>query len=342
VPWRDVAISANGKIICVLTTSLKGAYLTRINARTGVAAPPIAVPALSQSVAITPGGRAAYVVVQAAEAMPHHLPKPGSVLPVNLVTGAVGRGISVALPGQLVISPDGHMAYVSSNRPLPNGSARPQVVAINLATNTARRPIAIPGYGSADGIAVSPGGKTVYIITSRPFHAKVTPISAASGTVMKPIPIQPPSSSDVQLAIAPDGSTAYVYSRNVQPISLRTGTALRAIRLPRGSGFAFQIAPDGRIGFVYGQGAEVIPIDLATNTAKDPLVVAPPPYNEISTYSSPLGIYSGYLYAGIADSSWTPSARHPVQGALSEVQLSTGQVRIIKLSGLPEELLIAP
>jgi hypothetical protein len=366
LPAREwsAEITPDGKIICVLSEDLRHAYLTRINAPTGAAAPPIVMPAYSDmpmSVAITPAGRSAYVLA------PEGLRTAGGVVPVNLVTGSVGRQISIVGAQQMVMSPDGRTAYVLSQPAGRHGTGRPQVVPIDTATNTALAPIKIPAGGLrvaagglADSIAVSPDGKTVYVATDWVNHlSTVTPISTASSAAMTPIPVRLAGYSGGMLAIAPDGDTAYLYgnSRYVVPLDLRTNKVLKPIRLPSGFAcavrknactaawaWAFQIAPDSRTAYLYGPpDLDVIPVDLATGIASAPLVVGRPPYTQIA-WSSGQGIAfnSGYLYAEVG---YFTSPLHDPQfhGAFSEVQLATGKIKTIKLSSYwPQDLIVAP
>jgi DNA-binding beta-propeller fold protein YncE len=355
------AITPNGAIICILTDNFRRAHLTTINARTGAAAPPIAVPAdndLPLSVAITPDGRGAYVFEPAYPAT------AGSVVPVNLVTESAGRKISIAGAEQMVMTPNGSTVYVlaqqAASRQGPQYYGPRQVVPIDTATNTALPPIKVAAGGLADSIAVSPDGKTVYVATSWVNHVSaVTPISTASNAAMAPIPIRLAAYSGGILAMAPDGNTAYLYgdSQYVFPIDLRTNKMLTPIRLPadyacmirKGAcsgtwAWSFQIAPDSRTAYLYGPpDADVIPIDLATGTAQAPLVVARPPYAQVASDASPFGIGfgSGYLYVPVV-SVIAPSHDVQFHGGLSEVQLATGQVRTIDVGDWPQEVIVAP
>jgi DNA-binding beta-propeller fold protein YncE len=346
--WETSAITPNGAIICILTDNftvkVNRAYLTVINSRTGAAAPPIAVPANSGSVAITPDGHIAYVFVQSG--------KTGSVVPVNLVNESVGRKISIAGAEQMVMTPNGRTVYVLAQR----RTGRPAVVPIDTATNTAQSPIDLKAAGTATTIAVSPDGKTVYVASSW----ALTPISTASNAAMAPIPIrQAAYSGQTSLAIAPDGNTAYLYgfSQYVVRIDLRTNKVLKPIKLPadyecvihkrRCTGtwaWNFEIAPDSRTAYLYGPpDTDVIPIDLATGTAQAPLVVARPPYTQVALTSNPLGIGfgSGYLYVPVG---YVTSPSHDSQwhGGFSEVQLATGKVTTINVGDWPHDVILAP
>lgn len=348
---QNPVITPNGKTICTLTNYRHGnAYLTCINALTGVAGRPIAVPSNSESVAITPNGKAAYVLEPPLPGGRRLPTSPGGVLPVNLVTGSAGKEISIPGAQQVVITPDGRTAYVLSQTASRPGTGSKAVVPIDTATSTPLPPINVTAGGNAQDIAISPDGKTVYVTTFWVNHVStVTPISTASNTAMRPMPIQQPPYSVIRLAIAPDGNTAYLYGtgESVIPIDLRTDKVLRPIRLPGNYaplGYAFQIAPDSRTGYVYdayGKGPDVIPVDLVTGTVQAPIAVARPPYTTISWPVGAIGIESGYLYAGVG---YVSSPNHDAQyrGALSVVQLTTGKIKIIKVGLWPQYVFLAP
>jgi DNA-binding beta-propeller fold protein YncE len=350
-------ITPNGSVICVLTDNFHRAYLTRINARTGTAAAPIFVPAatdLPMSFAITPDGRSAYVFAPADPST------PGSVVPVNLVTGSVGRQIGVIGAQQMVMSPNGRTVYVLSQPAGHHGTSHAQVVPIDTATNTALPPIKVAAGGIADSIAVSPDGRTVYVATFWVNHVSaVTPISTASNSALAPIPIRLAAYSGGFLTIAPDGNTAYLYgnSQYVFPIDLHADKVLKPIRLPSDYAcvirkntctgtwsWTFQIAPDSQTAYLYGPpDLDVIPIDLVTGAAQAPIVVARPPYTQVASDQGSSGIAfgPGNLYIGVG---YVTSPSHDAQfhGAFSEVQLATGKIKIINVGEWPQEVILAP
>jgi DNA-binding beta-propeller fold protein YncE len=361
-------ITPNGKIICVLTDNLRRVYLVTINVRTGAIGQPIAIPAddfnmSSMPFVITPDGRYAYLLNQPFPAGRLGPATPGSVVPVNLATGSVGRKITVPGAENLVITPNGQTVYVLTQQDAGTRGAQyygsHPVVPIDTATNTALTPIKIAAGGLADSIAVGPDGKTVYVATFWVNHVSaVTPISTASNTALAPIPIRLAAYSGGFLAIAPDGSTAYLYgnSQYVFPVDLRTNKVLKPIRLPSDYAcvmrknscigtwaWTFQIAPDSRTAYLYGPpDVDVIPIDLTTGVAQAPLVVARPPYNQVAwDVASGIAVSSGYLYAGVGYIT-SPSHDAQLHGAFSEVQLATGKIKTIGVDGWPQEVILAP
>jgi DNA-binding beta-propeller fold protein YncE len=102
------------------------------------------------------------------------------------------------------------------------------VTPIDLATNTARKPIDVSGEPVA--LTAAPGGKTAYVVSgatgsgSGPSSDQtVTPIDLTTNTAGKPIILTNPADA---IAIAPDGRTGYVSngfpSRTVTRIDLVT------------------------------------------------------------------------------------------------------------------------
>jgi YVTN family beta-propeller protein len=145
----------------------------------GTAGPPIKVGAGPSFIAITPDGKTAYVLNQAA----------GTVTPIATATDTAGPPITIGTPTTIgtplglgpaieaiAITPDGKTAYVTSYN---TGT----VVPISTATNTPGPPIRT-GNG-ASYIAITPDGKTAYVSNQK--SGTVTPISIATNTPGRPI-----------------------------------------------------------------------------------------------------------------------------------------------------------
>jgi YVTN family beta-propeller protein len=102
------------------------------------------------------------------------------------------------------------------------------VTPIRTATNTAVKAIKVGPLPVA--IAITPDGKTAYVVNSGASARSVTPIDTATNTALKAIPLGPGLPGPV--AITPGGTTAYVLSTTfttVTPIDIATNTALPAI-----------------------------------------------------------------------------------------------------------------
>jgi len=98
------------------------------------------------AIAITPNGRAAYVVNNAGN----------TVTPITLATGKPGHPIEVGRsPNKIVITPNGKTAYVIDSR---EGSDN--VTPINLVTNKAEPRLNV---SKANAIAFAPNGGTAWV-----------------------------------------------------------------------------------------------------------------------------------------------------------------------------------
>jgi YVTN family beta-propeller protein len=260
-------------------------------------------------IAITPGGKTAYVVNFA-----------GTVIPISTATNRAGKPIHVGPRPPSVgphaggldfiaITPDGKTAYVAN-------TAFNTVTPINTATNTAGKPIRV---GSAPAwIAITPDGKTAYVANETHNEwtpGTVTPINTATNKAGKPIPVGDRVPDEI--AITPDGKTAYVLgvtssSRHVKnevtPISTATNTPGKPIQLTTGlGGYGFiAVTPDGTTAYVTtGYPRTVIPISTVTDTPGKPIAINEP--NTPAGYEiaiTPDGktayvVSSGYNYATV-------------------------------------------
>ncbi len=154
------------------------------------------------------------------------------------------------------------------------------VTPINVATNTAGKPIAVSGEPVA--MAIAPDGKTAYIASGASnggalptSDQSMIPIDLATGTPGKPINLQWPPD---EIVITPDGKTAYISngfpSTTLTPVDLATGTPGKPVKLsvePE----AIAMAPEGKTAYITTQtdtgnppnmraAYKFVPIDLAT------------------------------------------------------------------------------
>jgi DNA-binding beta-propeller fold protein YncE len=154
---------------------------------------------------------------------------------------------------------------------------------ISTATNTAGTPIHLVAYFGEGAMAITPDGKTVYVLsyegTQHP--GMVVPIRTATNTAGKPIKVTfPPYGFNGQIAIPPDGKTAYVTTEGnwIIPISTATNTAGPPIRFGSDcytqryvhAPYNIAITPDGKTAYV-SCGKAVVPISTATNTLGRPI-----------------------------------------------------------------------
>ena len=133
----------------------------------------------------------------------------------------------------------------------------------------------------------SPAPPTLYIYSDNGSHGgTVTPVNTATGTHGKPIHVGLSGSTpkggfapaDGQIAITPDGTTAYLITgSSVTPVSTATGTPGKPIYID-GNPFHYPdfiaITPDGKTAYVTQQASGTItPISTATGTPGKPIHV---------------------------------------------------------------------
>jgi DNA-binding beta-propeller fold protein YncE len=111
-----------------------------------------------------------------------------------------------------------------------------EVTPVATSTNTPGRPIMISGYPAA--VAITPDGKTAYIVSYFPKATTVTPVVTATNTPGRPINIDGIGrlTSETVIAITPDGRTAYIADgnhRTVIPVVTATNTPGRPIKIGR-------------------------------------------------------------------------------------------------------------
>jgi YVTN family beta-propeller protein len=107
----SIAIDPQGKIAYVVNTESTPPFLSRINIATNANLPPFSLSNnFNLAIVITPDGTTAYVTGTSAEA------SPGSVVPVDLATGALGDPIPVGiLPFFISITPVPPPTVISIN-----------------------------------------------------------------------------------------------------------------------------------------------------------------------------------------------------------------------------------
>ena len=228
-----IAITPNGATAYVTNLNAMGT-VTPINTATDTAEASIPVGAAPEGIAITPNGTTAYVVDT----------EDGNVWPINTSTNTAGVPIggisSDAL--SIAITPNGTTAYVV-NRDID------AVTPINTSTNTIGS--SIPVGNEPYGVAVTPSGSTAYVATQGYIvppqeiaPASITPIDTATDTTGTPIVVSGMSAANI--AITPDGATAYVTGGvDVIPVNTVTGTAGSPVGIPGGnSSLAIAITPD--------------------------------------------------------------------------------------------------
>ena len=204
--------------------------------------------------------------------------------PVNLVTGRSLRPIPLGVEGSeagVAISPNGKMAYVLT--------ARSQLVPVDLASGKADPPIDFGGI--SQGLVTTPDAKAAYVL--QPWYG-VEAVDLATRTALGFIKVHDAR----DFILTPNGKTLYVLgysfskasSTSLTAIDTTTNTTIATIELHTGIGNGFAdlaMAPDGKTVYVaFGLNErgnprspasirstdEIIPVDVATNTERKPIV----------------------------------------------------------------------
>ena len=227
-------------------------------------------------IAISPDGSLVYV-----------LTVRGQLVPVDVSTGTAGQPIKVGgVSQELVTTPNGKGAYVLEP---PYG-----VEAVDLAARTALGFIKVRG---ADGFALTPNGKTLYVLgtnastTISTTDLVLTAIDTATNAAVSTLTLTGPDLKphlrawhvmEESVTMAPDGKTVYVSYMAfnattplradawIIPVKVASGTELKPINVSRSGIQNFTISPDSQGGYV-SDAQSVTPIDLRTGTALRPI-----------------------------------------------------------------------
>jgi len=194
-----------------------------------------------------------------------------TVTPIRAASNKAGRPIRVGrVPQQIVISPDGHTAYVLADREIGKPSPA-TLTAIRVATNRPVKTLTAcrNGHGGAV-MAITPDGKTVYVACAA--ANAVIPVHTRSLALGRPIRVSYPS----DIAVTANGRTVYVANGDrdtITPINSARGKAGRPIKV---GGFpaAIAITPDGKTVYVVTTNDLVTPVRTATNAPGKPIRVA--------------------------------------------------------------------
>jgi DNA-binding beta-propeller fold protein YncE len=259
----------------------------------------------------------------------------GTVTPIDLATNTPGEPIKVSAGVEVVgiaIAPGGNTAYVVTgpgDTVTPSGEA---VVPIDLATDTAGKPIDLTQ--PPDQIVISPDGKTAYAINGFPSRT-VTPIDLATNTPGKPVTL---SVEPLAIAMTPGGkayvavateagTTAYEF----MSIDLATDKLGTPVKLSSGPG-AIAFTPDGNTAYVLGQSSSTVitvtPIDLRTNMAASPI--------NLSTKPMPKTMLGEPLAIAITPDGTTAYVANGASSTVTPINLATNTPgQPISLSGKP-------
>jgi hyaluronoglucosaminidase len=256
--------------------------------------------------AITPDGKTLYVAMFYPPGT-----GPSYVIAIATATDRIRKRIRVPTAATaIVVTPDGKTVYVIGQPLLarpgvfpPPQDQRIEVTPIAIATNRPGEPIIVGrgGVGIDTPVAMTPDGQTLYIPDSTPNG--VIPFSTVTNTPGRLIAFG--AASVQEIAVTPDGSTAYVLSQPAR------------VRLARVSG-------DGGAFACTSPAGEVTPIATATNTTETPVKVGCLPLAAAITSDGRTLYVSSY------------------SGAVTPVATATGRAGKPIMVESPQEILIVP
>lgn len=139
--------------------------------------------------------------------------KDNTVSVLDTAAGKIAATIPVATPHGMVISPDGGRLYVSSD----GGST---ISVIDTATNRVAQSVEVGK--NPQGVAITPDGRLLLVAVNG--EDRVVFVDTATRAIITTVSIAKPHT----VSIRPDGTVAYVTSRN-----LAISRSLLSILLPR-------------------------------------------------------------------------------------------------------------
>jgi DNA-binding beta-propeller fold protein YncE len=290
----QVLVTPDGKTVYVLDTT--GA-VTPISAATHRRGKPVELGQELAEMAITPDGKTLYVAM-------FYPSGPSYVIAIATATDQISKRIKVPTAATAIVAaPDGKTVYVVGQPPTPpreSPSAQDQrieVTPIATATNRPGKPIIVGrgGVGLDTAVTMTPDGRTLYIPDSGPDG--VIPFSTVTNTPGRLIGFG--AALVQQIAVAPDGSTAYVLSwppgkvhntsvpadggapgctspaGEVTPIATATNTPGTPVKVGCHP-LAAAITPDGSTIYVSTESGIVTPVATATGESGKPVTVESP------------------------------------------------------------------
>jgi len=256
------------------------------------------------------------------------IPSADEVLPIDVLSGAVGTPI--AIPGAYVvsISPDARTAYVVGNH-----ATDPvwTLTTVDLATGAIGDPAPLdflPDIGPVSNIVVSPDGARVYIGTGD----KLGVIDAHTLSVIATIPY---TGADIfgAIAITPDGRTAFVGNGSwvdVQVVDLVNDVAGPVI--PAGSWpLDVSVSPDGSTVYTANEnGTSVTPIDVATLSVRAQLPLPfEPSVIDVAPDGASAVVSNAYAIARLDLATGAVSSPVPLGSAMGTALLPDGRTDLI-------------
>jgi DNA-binding beta-propeller fold protein YncE len=277
--------------VTVYVANEAGNTVTPIRAASGTAGRAIKVGPAPALIAVSPDGQTAYVVGIGSLL-------PGAAAPVTLTairtaTNKPGRVITLCAPGNLsgaiapdtvAITPDSRTVYVSC-------PGTGQIVPVRAGADTAAQPIRVPSPGA---LAMAAGGKTVYVANSG--GDTITPVSTATEEPGQPIIVGP---SPDAMAVTPDGRTVLVLtSTGITAVDAATNRAGEPVAIQ--GACALAVAPDGSTAYVLAmpdsgsQQGFVVPVPVHASAAGKPIKVGLNPVQIVFTPDGKMAYVANY------------------------------------------------
>ena len=137
---------------------------------------------------------------------------PDQLSPVELASRTAEAPIALPIRGTpalgsfaVALSPDGRTAYVATQDQEADGPPRPVLVPVDLDTQRAGRPIALPGSGGTHAVVVMHDGRTVLAAVG----STIVPVDPATRAVGTPLDLGA-GRAVAGMALSPVSSTLWV------------------------------------------------------------------------------------------------------------------------------------
>lgn len=193
----------------------------------------------------------------------------GGLSVIDLNTKSVVAVVPFSWGGQIAMHPDGSTVYLASGGD-SSGNLDPKILVVDTATNAVTGTIKVDG---AYYLAVSPDGTRLYVAGYT--DDLIWAVDTATHSVVKTFALNKPIGGFV---VSPDSSRLYVLgivkfgvtTSNVTVVDVGTGTVTTGLTFPLGQELTdIAVAPDGSAVYVTQLTGDVSRIDTATMTVSD-------------------------------------------------------------------------
>jgi DNA-binding beta-propeller fold protein YncE len=223
-------------------------------------------------VAVTPDGKSAYVANLGGTVSQFNIdPVTGALSPKTPASVAGGT-----LPAAVAVRPDGKSAYVANANlpPQPNGAVSQFSIDPLTGALSPKSPASVPAGFDPVGIAVTPDGKSAYVpnanLPSPNGNVSQYSIDPLTGALSpKTPPTVPAGLEPVQVAVTPDGKSAYVTNDNgggaggsisqynIDPVTGALSPKTPA-SVPAVGPYGIAVSPDGKNAYAANLGGNTV------------------------------------------------------------------------------------